>query len=62
MVCFYKGSQIGIKGGKRLSACPLVLHDSQKIYHLVAQNGQMLCRSRGDLSRNPPQSLHQKLL
>ncbi len=37
-----KGGQIGVKGGKCLGSRPLVLHDAQKVHHLVAQGAQVL--------------------
>ena len=44
VICLYKRRKIGIKGGEGLRACPLVLHDTKEVYHLVAQHAQMLGR------------------
>ena len=57
-----KGSQIGVKGGERLGACPLVLHDAQEVDHLVAQGGQVAGRGGVDLARDAPQPLLDQLL
>ena len=62
VVRLYKRRQVGVKGGECLGACPLILHDSQEVYHLVAQHAQMLCRGGSDLSRDPAQAFLDQLL
>ena len=57
-----KRSEIRVKGGKRLSAGPLVLHDAQEIDHLAAERGQVLRRGRGDLARYAAQTFLNQLL
>ena len=44
--------QVGVEAGKRLRTGPFVLHDAQKVHHLVAEAGKMARRLRGDLSRH----------
>ena len=39
-----KRSKVGIEGGKRLCARPFVLHDAEKIDHLIAERREMACR------------------
>ena len=62
MIRLHERSKIGIKGGKSLCAGPFVLHDAEKIHHLVAQHGKMLCGSRSDLAGNASKSLLNELL
>ena len=62
MIHLDKGSQIGVKGGERLGARPLVLHDAQEVDHLVAQGRQVTGRGGGDLPRDAPQPLLDELL
>ncbi len=62
MIHFDKRRKIGVKGRKRLSARPLVLHNAEEVHHLVAEHGEMLRRSGGDLSGNAAQSLLYQLL
>ena len=57
-----KGGQIGVEGGESLRSRPLVLHDAQKVDHLVAQGRQVAGRGGGDLPRDPPQPLLNELL
>ena len=57
-----KGCKEGIKGGKRLSAGPFVLHNAQKVHHLVAEGGKMAGGRGGDLPRDAAQALLDQLL
>ena len=57
-----KGSQIGIEGGERLRARPLVLHDAQEVHHLVAQGAQMAGGGGRDLADHAAQTLLDQLL
>ena len=39
-----KRSKVGIKRGESLSTSPFILHDTEKIDHLVAKRGEMAGR------------------
>ena len=54
--------EIGVKRGKRLRARPLVLHDAEEVYHLVAERGKMRGRGGADLPRNTAEPLFNELL
>ena len=62
VVRFDKGGKIGVKGGERLGAGPLVLHDAQEVDHLVAEGGQVAGRGGGDLAGDAAQALLDQLL
>ena len=62
IVCLDEGCKIGIKGGECLRARPLVLHDAEEVYHLVAKSCQMLCGCRGDLAGNTAKTFLDELL
>ena len=49
VVRLHKGRKVCIKGRKGLGGRPFVLHDAQKVDHLVAQGGQVLGRGGCDL-------------
>ena len=36
-----EGGEIGVKRGESLGASPLVLHDAEEVYHLVAEGGEV---------------------
>ena len=61
VVRLHKGCKIGIEGGERLRARPFVLHDAEKIDHLIAQRGQVLRGRGGDLAGNSAQPLLNEL-
>ena len=46
-----EGREIGVKRGKCLRACPLILHDAEEVHHLVAERGKVGRRRGTDLSR-----------
>ena len=62
MIRLHERSQIGVKGRKGLGPGPFVLHDAQKVHHLIAENAQMLCRSGRNLSLDAAQPLLDQLL
>ena len=57
-----EGGQIGIEGGERLGAGPLVLHDAQEVHHLVAQGAEMAGGRGRDLAHHAAQALLDQLL
>ena len=61
VIGFYKGSKVGVKRRKCLSARPFVLHDAEEVDHLVAERCKVLCRSRGYLAGNAAETLFDKL-
>ena len=56
-----KRGQVGIETGKRLSASPLVLHDTQEVDHLVAERAEVGSRRRCDSSLNAAKPLGNEL-
>ena len=56
-----EGREIGVKRGKGLRACPLVLHDAEEVYHLVAERGQMGGGSGADFPRHAAKPLLNEL-
>ncbi len=56
-----EGRQIGVEGGKGLRAGPLVLHDAQKVDHLIAQGAQVAGRGGIDFSGDAQALLNQLL-
>ena len=53
--------KIRVKGGKRLRACPLILHDAEEVHHLVAERRQMRRRGGADFSRHAAEPLLDEL-
>ena len=56
-----KRGKIRIERGKRLRASPLVLHDAEKVHHLVAERRKMRGRGGADLPRNTAEPLLDEL-
>ena len=56
-----KRGKIRIERGKRLRACPLILHDAEEVHHLVAERRQMRRRGGADLSRHAAKPLLDEL-
>ena len=56
-----EGSEVGVEGGKGLSAGPFVLHDAEKVHHLVAQCRQVRGGGRGDLAGDAAQTFLDEL-
>ena len=50
LIHLHKWREVGVKGGERLGAGPLVLHDAEEVYHLVAEGGQVACGGGVDLA------------
>ena len=61
MVYLDKRRKVGIEARKRLSTGPLVLHDAEEVYHLIAQRAQVACRGGIYLARNAEALLDQLL-
>ncbi len=62
IVHLYKGGQICVKGGKSLGSGPFILHDPQKVHHLIAQHGQMPGGRGSNLAGDAPQPFLDQLL
>ena len=57
-----KRGEIGIERGERLSARPLVLHDTEEVDHLVAEGRKVACGRRGYLSGDAAETFLNELL
>ena len=62
VVHLYEGSEVGIKGRERLSARPLVLHDSEEVYHLVAESREVRSGGGGYLTNDTAKTFLNELL
>ena len=54
VVGLHKGGKVGVEGRKCLRARPLVLHDAQKVHHLVAQVARCFAGALVILPGMPP--------
>ena len=52
IICLHKSGQIRVERGERLRTRPFVLHNAEKIDHLVAKRRQVLGRRRSNLPGN----------